>query len=187
MTDTPSPEPALYAVMLGGRAPGCRIELHDVVFAIGDTLESLHEQLLEQWFGTPGRVHVDAFARLDRADGHRIVLKDTPTSAAAKRLYFVNIGGYLEQQLAEQHAYGFVVAKDKASAKKRARASLLPGHREKHKDDLYAVDDCLELTAIAGQHIHLIEDATAGDPEILNGYFPIPTTTVKAWLARRGY
>ena len=41
----------LFAVMLGGTAPGANTELHDAVFAVGDTIESTYEQLMRQWFG----------------------------------------------------------------------------------------------------------------------------------------
>ena len=181
MTDT---TPILHAVMLGGRAPGCRIELHDIAFAAGTTLESMHAQLLAQWFGQPKGLHVDAYARLDQADGHRIELKGAPFGGD-KQLYFVNIGGYAKAELAEQHAYGFFVAPSKAAAKARAKTELLPGRQEVHKDDLYDVDDCLALSEVNGQQIHLIEDSSAGDPEIVNGYFPLPLHTIKDWIARQ--
>ena len=35
----------LFAVMLGGTAPGANTELHDAVFAVGETIESTYEQL----------------------------------------------------------------------------------------------------------------------------------------------
>lgn len=176
--------PTLHAVMLGGRAPGCRIELHDIAFAVGDTLESMHEQLLNQWFGQPQGLHVDAYARLTEVDGHRIELRDEPASGD-KRLYFINIGGYAAAELAEQHAYGFFVAPNKSQAKARAKAALLPGRQEVHKDDLYDVDDCLVLSEVNGRHIHLIEDAGSGKPEIVNGYFPLPSRTVKDWIEKQ--
>jgi len=175
---------SLYAVMLGGRAPGCRIELHDIAFALGTTLSSMHVQLLDQWFGQPQGLHIDAYARLEQADGHRIELRDAPPNGL-KRLFFINIGGYAEDELAEQHAYAFYVAKNKTEAKARARAELLPGRQEIHKDDLYDVDDCLELSEINGQHIHLVEDASAGSPQVVNGYFPLPSRTIKAWLEQQ--
>jgi len=175
---------ALHAIMLGGRAPGCRIELHDIAFAVGDTLESMHEQLLTQWFGEPQGLHVDAYLRLSQADGHRIELRTEPANGD-KQLYFINIGGYQHNELAEQHAYGFFVARSPSEAKARARAELLPGRQQVHKDDLYEVDDCLALTEVAGQHIHLIEDTNATAPEIVNGYFPLPSRTIKHWISRQ--
>jgi len=176
--------PALHAVMLGGRAPRCRIELHDIAFAVGTTLPSMHEQLLNQWFGQPQGLHIDAYARLTGADGHRIELRNEPASHG-KQLYFINIGGYAPNELAEQHAYGFYVARNKTEAKARARAELLPGRDEVHKDDLHDVDDCLALTEVDGQHIHLVEDESAGAPEVINGYFPLPSRTIKAWVERK--
>lgn len=179
-TDLPA---ALHAVMLGGRAAGCRVELHDIAFAVGTTLDSMHEQLLSQWFGDARGLHIDAYVRLDRADGHRIELDSEP-APGDKRLYFINIGGYAPGELAEQHAYGFFVAKNSADAKARAKAELLPGRQQVHKDDLQAVDDCLELTEINGQHLHLIKDAGADGPIVINGYFPLPLQTIKGWMAR---
>jgi len=176
--------PALHAVMLGGRAEGCRIELHDIAFAIGTDLESMHEQLLSQWFGRPQGLHVDAYARLDRADGHRIELRGEPAKEE-KKLFFINIGGYAAAELAEQHAYGFFVARSKSEAKARAKTELLPGREEVHKDDLYEVDDCIPLKEIDGRYVHLIADASAGEPRIINGYFPLPLPTIKAWITRQ--
>ena len=39
----------LYAVYLGGYTKKCNTELHDVVFAVGDTLEETYPQLVEKW------------------------------------------------------------------------------------------------------------------------------------------
>ena len=43
----------LYAVVLGGAAEKSNTELHDVVFAVGATIEDCYFQLLEKWFGLP--------------------------------------------------------------------------------------------------------------------------------------
>lgn len=67
----PSSPGHLYAVLLGGRARSCRVELHDVAFAIGALLEDTHPQLLAQWFGEPEGLHVDACARVDQVEGYR--------------------------------------------------------------------------------------------------------------------
>ncbi|AKS43274.1 DUF1543 domain-containing protein [Wenzhouxiangella marina] len=186
MTSTdPSTAPTLFAVLLGGRAPGCKVELHDVAFAVGSDLDSLHEQLLDQWFGQARGLHVDAYQALDRIDGYRIELRK---DAAAKgpKLYFINIGGYAANEFAEQHAYGFLAAENKTDAKQRARATLLPGRIEVHKDDLYEVDDCLALESVGGWHVHLIADEQARAREVVNGYAPLPKRTIDAWLAARG-
>lgn len=177
--------PSLFAVCLGGRAPGCNIELHDVVFAAGESLEAIHPQLLDRWFGDPERVHVDAWARVDQVPGHRVRLtRDVPTEGP--RLYFVNIGGYAPGELLERHAYALYAGDSAGQVKTRARAELLQGRREVHRDDLYDVDDLLAIETIDGWHVELTPNPDAGAPAVTNGYFPIPRKTVTAWKRARG-
>src|SRR3569623_1007596 len=54
--DEQLPESNLFAVNLGGRAAKCNIELHDVAFAVGPSIEATYEQLMDQWFGDPWRL-----------------------------------------------------------------------------------------------------------------------------------
>lgn len=177
-------EPALYAVCLGGRAPRCNIELHDVVFAVGTSLEDIHPQLLDRWFGDPERMHVDAWARVESVDGHQVRLAREP-AAAGPKLYFVNIGGYAPGELLERHAYAIYACESAGGVRTRARAELLNGRDQVHRDDLYEVDDLLTIDTVDGWHVHLEADPDAGDPEVTNGYFPLPKSTVAAWLKKR--
>lgn len=177
-------EPALYAVLLGGRAARCNVELHDVVFAAGDGLESLHEQLLDAWFGEPKGLHVDAWTRLDRIEGYRVRLDRQPDSGD-QRLWFINIGGYRTGEFAERHAYAFLAGAGKAEVKERAKASLLQGHELVHKDDLLAIDDCLCVDRIGPWHVRLEADPDARPAEIVNGYFPLPKSTIAGWIDTR--
>lgn len=173
----------LYAVCLGGRAPGARVELHDVAFAAGAALADCHEQLLDAWFGDPDGLHVDAFARLDTVDGHRVDLRREPGSGP--RLYFVNIGGYEPGEFGERHAWSFYVGADKAAIKARARRELLVGKTSVHRDDLYDIDDVIAVEPGGEWHVHLTPDPAADRPEVVNGYFPLPRATIEAWKARR--
>lgn len=174
---------SLYAVCLGGRAPGANVELHDVAFAVGATLASCHEQLLDQWFGEPDGLHIDAFARLDAIDGHRLELRREPGENGL-RLYFVNIGGYEPGEFGERHAWSFFVGSDRAAVKKRARRELLSGKTSVHRDDLYDVDDVVVVAPGGGWHVHLTPDPAAEAPEVVNGYFPLPRATIESWKAR---
>lgn len=172
----------LHAVLLGGRASGCRVELHDVAFAVGASLEDTHAQLLDQWFGEPEGLHVDAFAVVDQVEGFRVTLSDRPADNRQPRLYFINIGGYRPGEFAEQHAYALLAARTKTEAKAQAKRTLLQGHASIHKDDLYDVDDVLEIRTAGAWHIHLHADPAATAPEVINGYFPLPRKTIEAWL-----
>ncbi|MGY6552996.1 MAG: DUF1543 domain-containing protein [Wenzhouxiangella sp.] len=179
-TAQPIETPSLFVVMLGGRAPGCRIELHDVAFAVGQALEDTHEQLLAQWFGQARGLHVDAWMKVEQVQGYRVSLRpEPPASDQAVRLYFVNIGGYQPGELAEQHGYMVLAASGKAQAKAQAKRLLLQGFDSVHKDDLYEVDDLLEIGRVGGLHIHLVPSPEAKPPEVVNGYFPLPRQIIE--------
>lgn len=177
----------LLSVCLGGRAPGCNVELHDVVFAVGASLEEVHDQLLDRWFGSPDGLHVDAWAVVDQAPGFRVGLSRTPASGDV-RLYFVNIGGYAPGELFERHVYALYAGRSSSEVKARAKAELLAGNESVHRDDLYAVDDLIddliEVRVGDGWHIELTEDPDAGHAPVTNGYFPLPRKTISAWKAR---
>jgi hypothetical protein len=175
----------LFAVLLGGRAPGCRVELHDVAFAVGKSLADTHESLLAQWFGTPEGLHVDAYAVVDQVEGYRVSLTGHAPKDQDQRLYFINIGGYRAGEFAEQHAYALLAARNKTEAKAQAKKTLLRGHQSIHKDDLYDVDDVLEIRSPEAWHIHLHADSSATAPAVINGYFPLPRKTIDAWLKKR--
>lgn len=181
---TTEAQPALYVVCLGGSAPGSNVELHDVVFAVGVDLESTHQQLLDQWFGNADGLHVDAWARVEQVAGHRVRLSPRPADNGV-RLYFVNMGGYAPGELWERHAYALYAARSPAEVKARARKELLVGRESVHRDDLYDIDDILEIRPGRGWHLQLEADPEAGEPTVTNGYFPIPRRTIAAWRARR--
>jgi hypothetical protein len=85
----PAMSEKLFAAYLGGRAPRCNTELHDVVFAVGASIEATYGQLMDKWFGDPLRVHNDSWIELQIVDGHRISLGREPSSQA-RRLYFID-------------------------------------------------------------------------------------------------
>jgi hypothetical protein len=175
----------LFAVYLGGRAPKCNTELHDVVFVVGDSIEATYEQLMDKWFGDPLRLHLDSWVELRIVDGFRITLGPAPR-AGSKKLYFVNLGAYLPGQFTELHANAFLVAESDQEVKARAKRDLLRGTQSVHTDDLYDIDDCLEIAAVDGHHLQLeaTEDMQVFEPN--NGYHIIPAPVVAAYAARRG-
>ena len=180
--------PKLIACVLGGTAPGARTELHDVAFAVGHGIEEVHDQLLDAWFGTPEGLHVDAWTILDAITGYRVHLQqEAPENDL--RLYFVNIGGYQPGEFGERHAWGFFGATTRAEAKRQAKATLLRGHESPHKDNLYQVDECIGIETLGRWHVCLQPDSNAAAAPVTNGYFPLPTATIRNWRrqrARRG-
>jgi hypothetical protein len=175
----------LFAVFLGGRVPRCNTELHDVVFVVGDAIGATYEQLMDKWFGDPLRMHLDSWVELRIVDGYGISLSRAP-SAPGKKLYFINLGAYLPGQFTELHANAFVVAGDEREVKSRAKRDLLRGTESVHTDDLYDIDDCLEIAEVDGHHIHL--EATRETQEFApsNGYHIVPPEVVARYAASRG-
>jgi Domain of Unknown Function (DUF1543) len=174
----------LFAVYLGGRATKCNTELHDVVFVVGPSIEATYEKLMDKWFGDPLRLHLDSWMQLQIIDGHRIVLRSTPP-AQTKKLFFINLGAYLPGQFTELHANAFVVAETEQQVKLRAKSELLRGTQSVHTDDLYDIDDCLEIAEVDGHHIHLEPTADLQPFAPNNGYHIIPKPAVDAYAASR--
>lgn len=152
----------LFVVMLGGKHPRAKIEVHDVVFAIADSLEATYPQLRQGWFGNPAGLHIDAWMRVDGVDGWKVELSPLAPLPGSPRLYFINLGGYEANTFGEAHHYLLVVAQDKNQAKSRAKQHMLKHWQQAHTDVLLDVDDCLPIDQVSGRYIHLVEGEHRG-------------------------
>ncbi|WP_350581229.1 DUF1543 domain-containing protein [Pseudomonas sp. HY2-MNA-CIBAN-0224] len=152
----------LFVVMLGGKHPRAKIEVHDVVFAIADSLEATYPQLRQGWFGNPAGLHIDAWMRVDGVDGWKVELSPLAPLPGSPRLYFINLGGYEANTFGEAHHYLLVVAQDKNQAKSRAKQHMLKHWQQAHTDALLDVDDCLPIDQVSGRYIHLVEGEHRG-------------------------
>lgn len=169
--------PQLFVVVLGGRAQGAHIELHDVRFVVGENLEATLPALRRQWFGQRRGLHIDSYMAVRQVGGFAVQLR-REAFAGAERLWFVNVGGYQPHLLAEEHAFGLIVAPTAGRAKQTALAAWLPESLNRHKDDLHAleaVDDCLPLEVVGGWQVHLLPAAGPAPPQRPDwfGYRPI--------------
>ena len=148
----------LHVVMLGGSHPRARIELHDVVFVDTPHLADAHAELRRQWFGDPRGVHIDSWMEVDGIDGYQVRFSTTAPVADAPRLYFLNLGGYVNGEFGEAHRYLLVVATNATQAKAKARALArditwqLP-----HVDAVLQVDDCLPVDRVDGRYVALVQ------------------------------
>lgn len=145
----------LYIVMLGGRYASAKIEVHDVVFAVGTDLPQTYPQLREQWFGMAEGLHIDSWMAVDGVAQYKVGFSDTAPSANDPRLFFINLGGYQAGHFGEEHRYLLIVAKDKQSAKQQGKSMLAANWEKPHTDNLWDVDDCIAIDNIAGRYIQL--------------------------------
>jgi hypothetical protein len=150
--------PKLFLVYLGGGTPKSNIELHDVQFVAGETIEDTFEQLRQQWFGTVEGLHLDTYLELRFVDGFRVELRREPSDRPEK-LYFVNFGGYDPASVAELHQFGVFSACSPAEAKQKGKASLLTRALEQHKDDVFDVDNCVAVGEVGEYFVHLVPDS----------------------------
>jgi Domain of Unknown Function (DUF1543) len=184
MIEQPTASPdKLFAVYLGGRAPRCNTELHDVVFVAGPSIEQCYERIMDKWFGDPLRLHIDSWMELNCVDGYRVSLQARPAPAGMK-LFFINLGAYLPGQFTELHANAFVVATNEADVKKRAKSELLRGAYSVHTDDLYEVDDCLEISEVDGLKVCLEPAGAAAVNQPCSAYHVIPAKIIESYARR---
>ena len=153
----------LFLAVLGGRTARSLIEVHDVRFVAGTTIDDTIPELRRQWFGRREGLHLDAYMAVRAVDGWVVSLGREPAAPRPERLWFVNLGAYRPDSLAELHHFGLVVANSpqaaKATAKAAAKRQWLRGALQQHKDDLCAVDDCLaieQLELLGGERWHVL-------------------------------
>lgn len=147
--DDPAAAASLFLVVLGGRTPRSQIELHDVRFVAGRSIDDTLPELRRQWFGSRQGLHLDAWMAVHAIDGWSVQLRQCSPEPRPERLWFVNLGGYRPDSLAELHHFGLVVARSAQAAKAAAKRRWLPGAQQQHKDDLCAVDDCLAIEQLS--------------------------------------
>ena len=166
---SPTPRPGLYLVVLGGRTPASHVELHDVRWVVGNSIDDTIPELKRQWFGSRKGLHLDSYTRIENVDGYAVELNRSmnptvmpePVQAPIQKLWFVNMGGYDASSLLELHQIGCVVAPTAQAAKHRARKRWLTDSLHQHKDDLHAVDqvggidDCLPIADLQGWQVSL--------------------------------
>lgn len=157
----------LFAVYLGGRADRCNIELHDVVFVVGSSIEETYPLLAKKWFGNQQQFHIDSYICLEHMDGYEIHLtKDSSKVDSSKKLYFINLGAYKPFEFTEYHQSAFYVSENAPEAIKRAKSELCQGLETIHKDDVvlldrvnnpldFDVDDVMEIQEVDEYSISL--------------------------------
>ena len=94
----------LYMIMVGCRPEGRFTEQHDIFFGIGNSLKEMVPQLKSFWPEAKGRIHIDAWREVNVVDNHKIeIVSKEDAVANTTQLYFINLGGYKENEFEEYH------------------------------------------------------------------------------------
>ena len=170
----------LFLVVLGGRSRGCHIEQHDVRWVVGESIDDTLPELIRQWGGLRRGLHLDSYRTIRRVDGYRVSVAAGPAAEAspvATRLWFVNLGAYRADSMAEQHHFGLVAARSAAAAKAAAKRRWLRQFEQIHKDDLHNVeqdpelDDLLPISGNGQWHLQLTKADEGDDPSDAPDWF----------------
>lgn len=178
----------LYMILLGCKPLGRHTEQHDIFFGIGHALGDLVDPIVRFWPEAEGRIHLDAWREVSSVGGYSIVVKekesvDHQPAPTPFRLFFLNLGGYKENDFEEYHYKMLVVAREKADAVSRAKETAFFRHNAStHIDDKYGVDvdDIYEIEEIlspgfrARYCIHIVQREGRHEEDTIHpGYIKI--------------
>jgi len=148
-------EKRLYMLLLGCKPHSRFTEQHDVFFGIGESLQDLIPSIIAFWPEAEGKIHIDAWRTVSNVNGYSIqIIPANDIQNIEKkdnRLFFLNLGGYKENDFEEYHYKMLVVAPDKATAISKAKQTAFFKHNASpHIDDKYGVDvdDIYEIDEI---------------------------------------
>ena len=173
-------------MILIGCSPAERhTEQHDVFFGIGNTVDDLIPDIISFWPGQ--KLHMDAWREVVNVDGYRVeVVSKSDSRRSLAQLFFLNLGGYKQNEFEEFHYKLVVAAPDKSAAVKLARRTAFYRHTgfkgaPAHIDDKFGVDvdDVHEiadiLPAMIKNNYRLILTPSNSDvqDEIHLGYFKL--------------
>jgi hypothetical protein len=154
-------------------------------------MEELLPQIIAFWPEAEGDLHIDGWREVNQVDGFNIsvVYKRNDliqTSSSNPQLFFINLGGYKENEFDEFHYKMLVASQDKAEAVKRAKSTAFYKHTQfdgakSHIDDKYGVDvdDLYQIEEILHNSlkekysIHLSAAQDKKEDKLHLGYFKL--------------
>ena len=177
----------LFMLLIGATPPGRTIEQHDVFFGIGDSLKDLIPDVISFWPGN-NKLHFDAWREVTNVNGHKVevVSKNENKTTSQYKLFFINLGGYKQNEFEEFHYKMVIAAKDKAEAIHISKATAFFRHTgfegaNAHIDDKYGVDvddvyeinDILPVSIKEKYSIVVYPDNSTSEDKIHLGYFKL--------------
>ena len=135
-------------VMLGCKPKGRFTEQHDIFFGIGYSLRDLIPDMKSFWPEAKGRIHVDAWREVTIVDNFSIEIiskKTADNNPISDNLFFINLGGYKENEFEEYHYKILTIAENSGLASKNAKTTTFYKHfgfkgATSHIDDKYGID-----------------------------------------------
>jgi len=151
----------LYMIMLGCTPKGRFTEQHDIFFGIGNSLKDLIPSMNLFWPEAKGQLHIDAWREVTVVGNYsiEIISKTIEINPTEEKLFFINLGGYKENEFEEYHYKMITVAENLALASKESKKSAFFKHcgfkgATSHIDDKYGidVDDIYNVSDMLAEH-----------------------------------
>lgn len=141
----------LFMMMLGCTPKGRNTEQHDIYFTIAPSIADTVQAIKDFWPEANGKIHIDAWREVTQVGQFAVEvaakedLQATNDDAGQVRLFFINLGGYRENEFDEFHYKMLAAAPDKASAIQAAKQTAFYKHTgfqgaPSHIDDKFGVD-----------------------------------------------
>jgi hypothetical protein len=132
-------------VLIGCTPKGRFTEQHDIFFGIGSSLKALVPHMKAFWPEAKGKIHIDAWREVTAVDGFSIEITPKSASSNSEKLFFINLGGYKENEFEEYHYKTLTVAKTMGLAIKKVKTTTFYKHYSfsgatSHIDDKYGID-----------------------------------------------
>ncbi|SEB18315.1 DUF1543 domain-containing protein [Pedobacter hartonius] len=178
----------LYMLLLGSKAPQRNVEQHDYFFAAASSLKELIPEIIAFWPEAGSSIHIDGWREVNMVDGYqvRVLLKADPAVPSVKSLFFINLGGYQENKLEEQHYVVLTVQDDRVQAVQAAKKtvffetnSIMGANShidEKYGidvDDIYRIDEILSSIQKEKYKIMITPAADLPADQVQLGYFKL--------------
>lgn len=177
--------------MLGCTPRGRNTEQHDIFFTIASGISETVPAILAFWPEARGKIHIDAWREVTGVDSFSVEVaprnaKQPDPENTEPKLFFINLGGYKENEFDEFHYKMLIAAPDKSQAIQQAKLSAFykhtgfkgaPSHIDDKfgvdVDDIYAIEDILPAHLKEQYSIRLQTNTTHPEDEIHLGYFKL--------------
>lgn len=163
----------LFACYLGGSFEGCSIEMHDLMFCVGNTLDECLPILKSKWAGDSLKLHIDSYIELLVVDNYEVIIISKKPKNDELKLYALNVGWSEEGYFGERHCIEFVVASSENEAIKKVNNRNDKTNKiDFHIDNRMSVDNCITITDQIDHkfYISLIPTQTNTPNQIINCY-----------------
>lgn len=178
----------LYMVLIGCTPKGRHTEQHDVFFGIAENIKALVPEIIAFWPEAEGKMHIDGWRVVKHVNGYGVTVTARQNSIeatfATPKLFFLNLGGYKENEFEEYHYKMLGVGSNKGIAVQQAKQTAFYKHTgfkgaESHiddkygvdVDDVYAIEDILPPGVKEKYALQLTEDKDGKEDSLNLGYY----------------